>query len=227
VPGFRPRSPPLPFPRPPFPPLRRRRHRLLRLQEERTAHGAFPFFFFPPCTTSARFLLSACHLCSPVSTITAHLRPRLSQPEGPPSRPLHLTLAQARADGYRLRHEHFFDHRFFPDELDIASRHPCTTDPATASRRTTRPRRPLASTSSPSVTICPSCCHRPHRHWLPHRCQPSMMSPLPPNRRQPVPLSPGFLPGNSLFGEPPLADRISPEKPPTGKGKMSPDFLLL
>jgi hypothetical protein len=53
------------------------------------------------------------------------------------------------------------------------------------------------------------------------------VSPHLPNRRQPVPLGPGFLPGNSLSGELLLADWISQEKPQVGKGKTSPDFLQL
>jgi hypothetical protein len=53
------------------------------------------------------------------------------------------------------------------------------------------------------------------------------VSPLLPNCRQPDPLGPGFLPGISLSGELPLADRISQEKPQVGKGKTSPDFLRL
>jgi hypothetical protein len=46
----------------------------------------------------------------------------------------------------------------------------------------------------------------------------SSISPLSPNHRQPVPLGPGFLPGNSMSSEPPPAGRISPEKPRAGTG---------
>jgi hypothetical protein len=69
----------------------------------------------------------------------------------------------------------------------------------------------------------PSAPRRPPLHrWL-HRCRPPFsVSPLPPNRRQPVPLGLGFLRGNSLSGEPPPAGRISSEKLSVGKGKGLP-----
>jgi hypothetical protein len=128
-------------------------------------------------------------------------------------------------DGYRLWHEHFFGRRFFPNELVVVSYHPCTPDPATTSRRMTRPRRPLLPISSPSTTICMSCHRHPHRRRLPHHRQPSMVSPLLPNCRQLAPLGPIFLPDNALSGEPPPTGQISPEKPSAGKRKTSPEFL--
>jgi hypothetical protein len=118
-----------------------------------------------------------------------------------PSEPPRRTAVSIATSSTRSKLEHFFSHRFSPNELTIARRYLCTPSPAITLRRTAQPRSPPVSTHSPSTTSCSSCHRRPHRSHLPHHCQPSMVRPIPPYHHPWIPLGPEFLPGTTFSGE--------------------------
>jgi hypothetical protein len=96
----------------------------------------------------------------------------------------------ARTDGHRSRETDFTEPPSPSFFLTVDCDHPCTSGPATTSKRTARAHSSPMSTPSSSATACLSCHRHPLRHRVPHCRSTALVSPFPPNRLPSVPHGP-------------------------------------